>query len=388
MTMPTLRLSELDAVRGWAALSVVVFHVFWETFGVVEPSFRNPVTAPFINGDADVAIFFVLSGDVLVYGFLATGNPVGIQRTAIKRYLRLTLPITAASALVWALVHLKLSWWDQASVLVHRGSWFSVLPRNHMTLGDLLYYSFRDVYSPHPSHEFISFLWTMRIELFGSAAVILYAFVQQRIACKKIILAALIAWLYSAGSDYAPFFVGVMIAQARTEGVFERDFKLRSTSSSCLIVAGLLLSDLDMQGFHWTARPSTAIAILIVIGIVGNQPLCAFLARNKVSQFLGHLSFPLYLVHLIVIIGPMSWAIVWADRRGLDTTLDHLAIALATVAVCVVSAWMFSPVERGTAIVNRFVVAAAEGRVRGWATTNRIPPLVPAATLGIMPSGE
>ena len=32
------RLHELDGIRGWAALAVVVFHLCYETFGIVFPS--------------------------------------------------------------------------------------------------------------------------------------------------------------------------------------------------------------------------------------------------------------------------------------------------------------------------------------------------------------
>ena len=45
--LPSGRLDLLDGVRGWSALSVVLFHVFWETFGALVPAFRNPIVTPF-----------------------------------------------------------------------------------------------------------------------------------------------------------------------------------------------------------------------------------------------------------------------------------------------------------------------------------------------------
>src|SRR4051812_23978215 len=81
-TMET-RWSELDGVRGWAALSVMLFHVSWETFGIVEPAFRNILTASLLNGQLDVAIFFVLSGEALSASYWRDGNHRSVTKLAI-----------------------------------------------------------------------------------------------------------------------------------------------------------------------------------------------------------------------------------------------------------------------------------------------------------------
>lgn len=101
---PGGRASEIDAIRGWAALSVVCFHVFWETFGIAVPWLRNPYTACFLAGQFDVILFFILSGDALSFPFFHGGNVRYLQRAAFKRYPRLTVPIvvvTAVTALAW-----------------------------------------------------------------------------------------------------------------------------------------------------------------------------------------------------------------------------------------------------------------------------------------------
>jgi peptidoglycan/LPS O-acetylase OafA/YrhL len=320
-TQTNLRLLEMDAVRGWAALSVIVFHVFWEALGVVEPNFRNSWTAPFINGSADVAIFFVLSGDVIVYKYLATGNSTIVQSIALRRYLRLSLPIFVSSMMIFVLLKSGLYSWDSASALLHRENWFRITSADKATLATVFTYSFADVYWWTPTEpQYMPFLWTMQTELFGSAAVILYALAQRPIAFKK---------------------------------------------TCCAAIAVCLLSEWAMCGDHRGTRWSTTVGVLVVTGIINNRPLCAVLARSRVSRFLGHIAFPLYLVQLPMILGPMSWMVIWAAQHGFETSADHLGIAVATITLCVLCAWGFSPVERGTAVINRFIVAAVGSVIDG-----------------------
>src|SRR5262249_47363679 len=62
------RISALDGLRGWAALSVIVYHLTWELFGALYPIYRNPWLSIFGNGAFAVAVFFAISGYVLTIG--------------------------------------------------------------------------------------------------------------------------------------------------------------------------------------------------------------------------------------------------------------------------------------------------------------------------------
>src|SRR5258706_1988331 len=90
-----IRFHEIDGLRGWAALSVVVFHLYWETFGVVMPGLRNPATAFFLDAGLAVSLFFVLSGEALSAAYFAGKGEVAVVKLCVKRYTRLTIPIAA-----------------------------------------------------------------------------------------------------------------------------------------------------------------------------------------------------------------------------------------------------------------------------------------------------
>jgi peptidoglycan/LPS O-acetylase OafA/YrhL len=82
-----IRLKYLDGVRGWAALSVLIFHSSWELFGRVLPRLRT-ISFPLLNnGPLAVYIFFVLSGFVLSVGYLRTNDLELVRKLALRRYI-------------------------------------------------------------------------------------------------------------------------------------------------------------------------------------------------------------------------------------------------------------------------------------------------------------
>jgi peptidoglycan/LPS O-acetylase OafA/YrhL len=158
------RLFELDGLRGWASLSVLLFHIFCEIFGTLVPSFRGILPVAFMNGHFAVAIFFVLSGEALSIPYWKSGSRGYVLRQMAKRYPRLTIPVFFSNAIVFLLWKAGLIFSGQAAPMVN---WLSDLPFTP-NLGDLFHYSFLGVYGLNTPHPYNPLLWSMRIEIFGS----------------------------------------------------------------------------------------------------------------------------------------------------------------------------------------------------------------------------
>jgi Acyltransferase family len=100
------RLRFLDRLRGWAAVVVLLHHLFVD--GLPANSFMayRALWAKvfFLNGVLAVSVFFVISGISLSIRYLETGDARALGRIAAGRYLRLALPIFAICAVTYALL--------------------------------------------------------------------------------------------------------------------------------------------------------------------------------------------------------------------------------------------------------------------------------------------
>jgi peptidoglycan/LPS O-acetylase OafA/YrhL len=91
------RLTELDAMRGIAALAVVVAHAIFNLPNADAPIIRIMTATPLrplIDGRLAVIFFFVLSGLVLTRNLLAGPRPAFVVY-ALRRVIRLGLPAAA-----------------------------------------------------------------------------------------------------------------------------------------------------------------------------------------------------------------------------------------------------------------------------------------------------
>ncbi len=88
---------------------MVLFHLFYELFGELFPSFRSSWVYFGLNGGLAVTVFFVLSGDALSAGFLRGCRVRSIDRLVVKRYMRLALPILFSCVVSYLLMVLGLT---------------------------------------------------------------------------------------------------------------------------------------------------------------------------------------------------------------------------------------------------------------------------------------
>jgi peptidoglycan/LPS O-acetylase OafA/YrhL len=344
----SVRLHELDGLRGWAALSVVAFHIFWETFGALVPDFRNPVTGFFFDGILAVSVFFVLSGEALSSSYFAGGGRTAVFRLAVKRYPRLTIPILAASLIVALLAAAGLASNTAAGEVVHRTDWLGSWLDFPIGLGDVLSFSLADIYLElQPPHNYGPFLWSMRIEMVGSIIVfaVLLLFDRTRFGWVVVGIAAVASWFSVTHRIYSTFLFGVIFAAARHAGFFVR----MQRSVLMQVVTWLMIAGLGAIAgtIHWRAPLLTyqpLVAVPLVFAIFCNRVCSNFLA-NRLSRLLGLLSFPLYLIQFPVFVSVTSAAILYADRHGGLTLPAIWAIALLSLVSCLLAAAAFYPVE-------------------------------------------
>ena len=366
----------------------------------------SPFMLPFA-GNYSVCVFFALSGYVLAASFRR--SELGAVALTIKRALRLGIPILAVTLFAWALAASGLifnfeahavtqSWW--LGVQTHPAGGIATALRDGL-YGALLGLPSATAYD--------SSLWTMSIEFAGSLLLIA-VFTGVRSLRRKggsdgvlvivfLILGALGSFLY-----LCLFAFGAALKLSRLRERLEQ-LPALSWAMAALLVLGIFLGTLPYAenrawvGWlvaHAAVTPQTgwqaedgpfrgiadenfwhAVGALMTLIAADNwRPLRNLLDR-RTSQFLGRISFPLYLVHVPVLLSLGCGTFLALLQAGLAPGLAWtLAMTLAVTAACLL-AWAATPLIEAPSV--RLSAMAAQfsetilDRFLGWISGRAAP---------------
>lgn len=363
---PQMREHYLDGLRGWAALCVVFCHVGPYFFNL-GPRFAGLV--PFVtDGTFAVYVFFVLSGYVLSIDFFKARKRRIVVDLALRRYPRLTLPILvsvlAAALLGWGGLMFNL----RVAELMGNDA-MRVLYAAPPSFAQSVQFSLWGVYLSPGALNYNPVLWTMYYEMLGS--LILFAFLVTAGRSSALTLAGhatfiCVAW--NAKSPIVAIAMGAVIANATQFQWHARLMAMRGVS----IVAGLLLllallcaaMRQDIGDSRLLALCSTGVVYAVLLA-----PCLRSALSSSLSRSLGELSFPLYLVHVPLMCSLMSYGYVRAVDSGFASPWVFGAIAAAGVALSLLAAIAFRPVEQLAIAAGRSLSRALMGAAAALRTS-------------------
>ena len=329
------RLQFLESIRGLAALSVVFYHLllaFWpfmfepkSPLWAVRGSFlrwlaNSPMTS-LVSGPFAVTIFFVLSGFVLSYSFFRRGRIESIQSAAVRRYLRLALPVLLAVLGSFVLCKHRMYHNGPASALTGShwlGAWYQFKPHlggwgPNGAIWQGLYGAF---FTTDVGYDNV--LWTMAVELRGSFLVFTVLALFGRARNRWILYYIIAGLLWFWREIYMLDFLGGAVLCDAYVLLELRDKPLLELSwfSVPLLLLGFWLGryrwlpagvtpdDLAL----WQMYPS--LGAILIVGV----PLFCRKAKRLLDirpiALLGRLSFGLYLTHILVLCSLGSWIYV------------------------------------------------------------------------------
>ena len=343
------RAQEIDGIRGWAAMVVLLFHLLYETFGAVLPWTRHPAVFAVLNGPLAVFVFFVLSGDALSIGYLASGRRQTLDSLAVRRYLRLTIPIAISTFVLLVLLSSGLVFNKPAGLIVESG-WLASFLNFEPSIASYLRYVLIEVYSPAkvygaPVTQYNPMLWTMPVELAGSVLILLVWYLAAGLKRARHVLAVVSLLLAALGSYYALFFVGMLFSVFRQSGTLDR---LRKHSAWQVAAPALFLMSIFGHGMlenQAGVRHLTILSAAVTVFCAYTSNPLLWIFRSAPSRFLGHISFPLYLIHLSVIVSFTSW---WIVKAGTVSPSTAILICFGSIAVTLVVSAVFRSLEQST----------------------------------------
>jgi len=342
------RALEIDGIRGWASVTVLLYHTFHEMLTRLVPWINSAWLAPCFEGRLAVCVFFVLSGDALSTTFLARGavSPTSIDRLVVRRYTRLTIPILMSCALVFILRMVHADWHTEASAIIGRADWLGELIAFDFSVVGLLRYALLGVYTAHSkATSYNPFLWTMSIEMIGSMLVFLTCYLWPRLRSAKYAVGAVAALLFLLNSWFCLFFAGMLLGRLRVEGFYAGILRSgRRQAATFLGFIALVFLLVATDGHPLPLFFDLGVAVCIVFVLYSQHQLRSFL-RGRLSTWLGDISFPIYLLQFAVIISLESWLVtVWSSRGAGPEWLP--VIALTAVVVTLLAACIFRMAER------------------------------------------
>lgn len=323
------RVVELDALRGLAALAVVVFH--YTTFYQQEIGHRQPLGFGFPAGNYGVHLFFLISGFVI---FMTLERTRTAMDFVVSRFSRLFPAYWTAMALTAAVVYAIGMPSQQIPVLD--------LALNLTMVQQIL-----------GAEHLDGSYWTLEVELFFYAQMLLWFALGQ---LKRI------HWIVAA-------WLAMAVAYAVTE---QRHIHFSYTLRELLILRHIPFFALGVLFYRVYTRPQelranlALIALsLLAIGIAKEPPylyaalICTAIfglfvtgrlrwLRAAPFAFFGAISYSLYLLHQ---------AIGFAIIHRLETAGVHSLLAVvATTALVLALAWA----------LTRFVEQPAMRAIRRW----------------------
>lgn len=379
--MKSTKLIELEAVRGIAAVLVLVHHLllgfFPRSHGLLFPDepyalFGTPLFA-FINGSAAVVLFFVLSGFVLTVRAQASHSVRPLILSAMRRWPRLLVPVLCVNLVSGLLA--GWGYYHNVPVSVAVGSpwlgWFFAQPPAEWTTFLAAAREGTVTTFLNGENYFNSSLWTMFYEFYGSflafcaaAAIILTA---RRYALIVLSLGTFAVALLNP--YFVTFVAGMALATFYTSShwqSFTQWISRRGRLSGALLVCGIIV----MLGYHEAFAPSanplglyapllpvfrvfplglrvllhTAAAVLVLLSAL-SIPSVGQRLRGRAGSFVGRLSFPLYLVQVPVIcsVGSATHELVFPLWGGAGARLAAFAASgLASIVAALPIMWLES----------------------------------------------
>ena len=335
----------LDGLRGWAAVVVLFHHIFIDGLPANAVMADRSLWAKvfFLNGTLAVCIFFVVSGFSLSVRYLETGDERGLARIAVGRYLRLALPIFAICAIVYMLLRV-----GAIPPAEQRPSPLDLFVAFVPTIKGLLSFSLLNVFVSYSGAEtYDPPPWTMSYEFFGSFMVFSIVAITRSWRLRTWTIGTLFIALAACQTFFALFVAGILIAD------LYRQFgssKFADLTGATLCVVGLLLLLLPQA---WFAFVYLAGATCLTAGVAFCTPVRR-LFENRLSDFLGWISFAAYLTQAAVIYSVSLRGLDVLATFGFEPPAQRWIVGAATVPVAIFFAIAFCPINDAAVALSRW----------------------------------
>lgn len=324
----------ITGLRGILAINVVIahfvsafypqaYHKNWPSIFIENenPSFlfrllTSPPIGLLYNGHFAVIAFFIISGYVLTLPADAKDSNLKFFARMIGRYLRLNLPIFVIVFISLGIYKLGCYFNKEASDLSNSVLWFKNFFPNQLTAT----LAVREAtYSAiiYGNSFFLPIAWTMQIEFLGSLYLLAY-YILKKDRFRYLLLLifiAVIRYVHEVNAIfYLSFFVGAMLHK----------IKKIKINNYIIIPFALYFSSFQFQTLVYDFQPQLHILGISIFRTkdlfisIGASLFCLLIIKGwgskllnlRIFQYLGRISYSVYLVHFLLLASIFSFIYV------------------------------------------------------------------------------
>lgn len=378
--MQTKKLVYLDGLKGLGCVIVFLTHfVFAFYYGMYhyQPESchlpgnldiaigKSPLNLIY-NGNSAVRLFLVLSGYLLCRGFFLTGDKRRLLQSAKRRYLRLMPAVLVVNVVIYLCMKLGLYHNAQAAALAGSTEWFAgfnaFLPSFIDMLKEALFGCFL-----FGTNDYNGVLWTLQMLFLGAYLDYALAAFVSHLRFRWLLYGVLAVLLLR--TDFLGMFLGYVLCDfMHTDWTWRWKLCESRLLNWCLFAIGLYFMGYPSAGFGyegtiWAILPFVFVnyyhmfgVLCFVFSVLNLEPVQRFFS-GKIFQYLGRISYSLYLIHFLVIATFGAWFFLkFQGTLGYNLTgfLNLVLISLITVGLSELSVRYVEPLsKKGEVLLGR-----------------------------------
>lgn len=369
--MKSDRIVWVDGLRGVACLCVMLHHFIMGYYPAayqgeaapqhfsrnIELVFSQSPAGFLAAGDFWVSVFCMVSGFVIAYQVYRMKDEKAFSRSLLRRYPRLMIPVLVLSIIVFVMLQLDLFYNTQAAYMTG-STWLAQFYQNKTTLTDLFFASFVDTWLCGMTTLYSNAFW-MLSELFAGSFMAYLLAAMGRGSNRRIVYVYIgIALAYlSVNSRLTTFVLGVLLAYV----ILHYGDRILSHKKACMILGIMfLVLAVFLGGYPQGCEPTNGYAVLnhlpdrlnpcyfyhmlaamlLMISVFLLKPAALFLSAEPI-QFLGKISYSIYIIHVPVLFSLSAWLLLQLADLTKDYNVAAGLTLVISVAVVIALGWLF-----------------------------------------------
>lgn len=305
------RIKELIGLKGLAASIVVLNHyvlAFYPNLmdkGSIGKALVHTPLNIIYNGNFAVCMFFVISGFLLSYKFFMYDDEDSIRSTAVRRYLRLMIPMLISILICYIMMKSNVLFHIEAANFTE-SKWLESHYNFNPNIIDAIQQAFFGIFLGK-SATYNSVLWTMFYELWGSFLTLSIISIFKKSKNRFIIY--MILSIVFCNTYFLAFILGIVICDFTTSEI-KKEFEISFPYKMILLLIGIWLSSYngariynfmhvsfinDYSAFYH----SLGAALLVYITL--NSSFLRNVCCSKYIMILGNYSATIYYFHWIIL---------------------------------------------------------------------------------------